>query len=577
MKWYFNMKLGKKLVIAFVLVALLAGAVGIVGYVGMEGIKESQTKIATVTLPKVENLILTREEATAVMVGQRGLIIDKMKAQSLRDSQYEYIDEAMADLDAAWQTAMSLGNSESDMALYSTEVTKALTDAQTYLSAFITQSEKFYEIAKDKDELIQKGADYDDTTVSDLDQKAYEQSIIVREAFLGLDGALKTIIDSNKQIADETYAAAEASAEKSALFLVSIVALAIVLSIILGILISRMISKPIGQIVGYANNIANGHLDDKIEVKTKDEIGDLQKSFAKILESLNATMKDINDAAEQVSTGSSQVSDGAQQLSQGSTEQASSIEEISASVTQIAEQTKDNAKNANEANRVTLEVKKNAAKGDGQMLNMLGSMKDINDSSQNISKIIKVIDDIAFQTNLLALNAAVEAARAGQHGKGFAVVAEEVRNLAARSANAAKETTALIEGSMEKVNAGTKIAQETAKALDDIVKGVEKATEIVSQISGASNEQAAAIEQLNEGLNQVSKVVQNNSATAEESAAASEELSSQAVLLTELVNRFKLANSSVSKDIKKDPSAIKKVTKKTPAAIDLGNDNFGKY
>jgi methyl-accepting chemotaxis protein len=577
MKWYSNMKLGKKLVIAFVLVALLAGAVGVVGYVGMEGIKKSQTQIATVTLPVVENLIKTREEATAVMVGQRGLIIDEMMAQTLRDAQYEYIDEAMASLDSAWQTVTNLLTSQSDTVSYSDEVIAAFKSGAEYLSTFKAESDEFLEIAKSRDELTKKGAAHNDASVMDLDQTAYEHSVTVREVFLELDGALETVIDANIKMADETYANAEASAQQSTLFLVSIIVLAVILSIILGIVISRMISKPIIQIVGYAENIANGCLDDKIEVKTKDEVGDLQKAFAKILESLNTTMKDINDASEQVSTGSSQVSDGAQQLSQGSTEQASSIEEISASVTQIAEQTKENAQNANEANRVTLEVKKNAAKGDSQMLNMLGSMKDINDSSQNISKIIKVIDDIAFQTNLLALNAAVEAARAGQHGKGFAVVAEEVRNLAARSANAAKETTALIEGSMEKVNAGTKIAQETAKALADIVNGVEKATEIVSQISGASNEQAAAIEQLNEGLNQVSKVVQNNSATAEESAAASEELSSQAVLLTELVNRFKLANSSVSKDIKKDSASVKKVVRKTPAAIDLGDNNFGKY
>jgi len=296
----------------------------------------------------------------------------------------------------------------------------------------------------------------------------------------------------------------------------------------------------VGEISAVLSEIGAGNLRQEITADYKGDFISIKDALNSIITSLNEVLGDINDAADQVASGSRQVSDGSQALSQGATEQASSIEELTASITQIASQTKQNAINANQASELATTAKDNAVKGDGQMKEMLNSMADISDSSANISKIIKVIDDIAFQTNILALNAAVEAARAGQHGKGFAVVAEEVRNLAARSANAARETTDLIEGSIAKVQHGTKIAQETADALNEIVDGVEKAANLVGEIAAASSEQAGGIAQIDKGIEQVSQVIQTNSATAEESAAASEELSSQAELLKQMVSRFNL-------------------------------------
>ena len=359
----------------------------------------------------------------------------------------------------------------------------------------------------------------------------------------------EAIADKLHEIADMGYDSAKkrdiAISEELDRDVIAIVmvALAMVLaSAAAGILFNRDVKNRLIQLSESADRIADGDLATEVVTSTGDELGDAAASFEIMRQRIREVLVEINHGADQVAAGAQNVSDASVALSQGASEQAASVEQLSASISEIASQTASNAQNAEKANELTVGTRSRAEMGNQEMQEMLAAMEEINASSVNISKIIKVIDEIAFQTNILALNAAVEAARAGQHGKGFAVVAEEVRNLAARSAKAAKETTDMIEGSMEKVEAGRGIAHKTAQALSEIVGDVASVADIVASIAKASNEQKLALEQINQGVQQVSQVVQSNSSTSEEAATASQHLSAQADSMKANVGKFRLGN-----------------------------------
>ena len=368
--------------------------------------------------------------------------------------------------------------------------------------------------------------------------------------FAKLEGDIAKQVE---EIADMGYSSAqsrdkaateEMNADVRNIILIALFLMAV--SSVTGFMFNQDVKKRLSQLGQSADRIAEGDLATEVVTSTGDELGDVAASFEIMRQRVHNVLLEINQGADQVAAGAHNVSDASVALSQGASQQAASVEQLSASIAEIASQTASNAQNAEKANDLTVGTKEKAQLGNEEMQEMLSAMEEINASSANISKIIKVIDEIAFQTNILALNAAVEAARAGQHGKGFAVVAEEVRNLAARSAKAAKETTDMIEGSMEKVETGREIAHKTAEALNAIVGDVSSVADIVANIAKASNEQKLALEQINQGVQQVSQVVQANSSTSEEAATASQNLNQQADIMRANVGKFRLSNNGGS-------------------------------
>ncbi len=381
---------------------------------------------------------------------------------------------------------------------------------------------------------------------------------------------------------------ASSTLENARVLLIFLLVVMVALCAVIAVVLSRSVSRPVSQITDAAKQLAAGTLDIEIPYQARDELGSLAEAFREmscslkaviadvdlqlgamsqgnfavspqaeyigdyvsiknaivnINASLSRTLHQINLSADQVFSSSEQVSSGAMSVSQGATEQASSVEELAATLAEFSDQVRDTSANAAECRRSTSQTGNEVMSSNQQMQEMISAMHEISDQSAQIRQIIKTIEDLAFQTNILALNASVESARAGEAGKGFAVVASEVRNLANKSTEASKHTSALIEDTIKAVEKGTGIANTTAKSLNLVVDSTKKVVTTVEKIASAAEWQAGSIAQITQGISQISSVVQANSATAEESAAASEELSGQAQMLKSLVGQFRLSRA----------------------------------
>lgn len=562
MNWFKNMKISVKLLAGFILVALIAGAIGGVGISNIIKINNNNDTLydnATVPMTYLVDVSTSFLEMRCcfrdmVLENNSDKIIDAyekaLSARNLMESSSEKFKET----------------------ILSDDIKKVFGEYDS------SKNNYFVFLDNNLDELLSLCKDNkDEEAINFIGNK---MSATANELKIDIDNLIELKTEAGKTLCDNNSAAAKSSIFLTVVFVVC----GFILSLIIGITISMSISNPVKKLSNVADLIAKGDLDINIDIQTKDELGVLAGSFRNMSDNLNSVMTNILFVSEQVSESSKQVSESSIMLAQGATEQASSVEELTASIEEVSSQTALNSENAVEANNLTNTAKSTAMVGNDQMDNMLNAMGEINDASKSISKIIKVIDDIAFQTNILALNAAVEAARAGQHGKGFAVVAEEVRNLAARSANAAKKTTTLIESSIDKVKNGTKIAQDTAAALKSIVESVAQSADLVSQIADASKEQSTALSQINQSVELVSQVVQTNSSTAEESSSASEELAEQAEVLKEQVATFKIKDSfkqqnkeDLVKEIKPEPQKDEPLVEENKSKISLSDKEFDKY
>ncbi len=390
-----------------------------------------------------------------------------------------------------------------------------------------------------------------------------------------LEQHITAMVNLQKKLVAADGMETEQNIESARILVIGLGLAAVLISIGFAYVITRSITRPLHEAVNVAQTVASGDLTSRIVVQSKDETGQLVQALKDMNESLKKIVGEVRVGTETIATASSQIASGNQDLSSRTEEQASSLEETVAAMEELTSTVKQNADNARQANQLAVSASEVAVKGGAVVSQVVDTMGSINASATKIVDIIGVIDGIAFQTNILALNAAVEAARAGEQGRGFAVVAGEVRNLAQRSAAAAKEVKTLIGDSVDKVDVGSKLVTEAGATMDEIVASVRRVTDIMGEITAASEEQSAGIEQINQAMSQMDQVTQQNAALVEEAAAAAESLQGQAGNLAQVVGVFKLDDTHTAAptrrmlDVRPSRSSVTQLVRKAASAATI--------
>ena len=462
--------------------------------------------------------------------------------KSERATSYERIDRNKKEIDAALDTLNKLVHSDADKAI----VAKVQAARAAYAVSFLKVAELIEEDRRDDAAKMMK-----------------------TETFPALDTLLSTIqelVQLHKKEAEASGMEAHAVVEKSRYLMIGLGVVATLAGIGFAIWITGSIARPLNEAVDAARRVAGGDLTTHIDVNTRDESGQLLQALKDMITSLAGTVGQVRSGTQMIATASGQIASGNADLSARTEAQASSLEETASSMEELTSTVKQNAENAKQANQLVVSASDVAMRGGQVVGQVVETMNSIKESSRKIVDIIGVIDGIAFQTNILALNAAVEAARAGEQGRGFAVVATEVRNLAQRSAAAAKEIKALISDSVEKVDAGSQLVDNAGKTMDEIVTSVKHVADIMSEITAASQEQSAGIEQVNQAITQMDEMTQQNSALVEQAAAAAQSMQDQAGTLSRAVSVFKVDQQAEQLAVVAQPKASRAAAKTEPRA-----------